>query len=66
MAEKFDLPLGEAAHSFRHNFISRARDAIESDSMISKLVGHRPAGIKGRYGTWTLVTKHAAIDKEKQ
>ena len=66
LSEKFDLPSGEAAHSLRHNFISRARDVIESDSMISKLVGHRPAGMTGRYGTWTLEAKYQAIKRVKQ
>tara|TARA_Y100000289_G_scaffold57808_1_gene62518 strand:+ start:1453 stop:2262 length:810 start_codon:yes stop_codon:yes gene_type:complete len=63
LSERFDLPSGEAAHSLRHNFISRARDVLESDSMISKLVGHRPAGMTGRYGTWTLEAKYEAIKK---
>ena len=63
LSERYDLPSGEAAHSLRHNFISRARDVLESDSMISKLVGHRPAGMTGRYGTWTLEAKYEAIKK---
>ena len=60
-----ELPKGEAAHSLRHNFISRCRSAELEDSMISKLVGHRPAGMTGRYGSWTLNAKYAAISKVK-
>ena len=66
-SEKFnktlDLPKGEAAHSLRHNFCTRARSANLQDSMISKLVGHRVTGMTARYGTWKLEDKFEAIKK---
>tara|TARA_R110002020_G_scaffold473806_1_gene703632 strand:- start:83 stop:898 length:816 start_codon:yes stop_codon:yes gene_type:complete len=62
--EELNLPKGEAAHSLRHSFITRARTALpDQDSMISKLVGHRVAGMTARYGTWTLKDKFKAISK---
>lgn len=62
--EVCDLPKGEAAHSLRHNFITRARTALPGqDSMISKLVGHRVFGMTARYGTWPLEDKFEAIKK---
>ena len=56
--ERLDLPTGEAAHSLRHNFITRCRTADLQDSMISKLVGHRVQGMTARYGVWTLSLIH--------
>jgi integrase len=62
--EQMELPIGEAAHSLRHNFITRARTALpDQDSMISKLVGHRIQGMTARYGTWTMEDKLKAISK---
>jgi len=63
MSEKLDLPTGEAAHSLRHNFITRCRDADLQDSVISKLVGHRVTGMTAKYGTWTLEKKYKAIQQ---
>ena len=59
--ERLGLPKGEAAHSLRHNFITRCRSAELQDSMISKLVGHKISGMTARYGTWTLEDKLKAI-----
>ena len=59
--ERLALPKGEAAHSLRHNFITRCRSAELQDSMISKLVGHKINGMTARYGTWTLEDKLKAI-----
>ena len=66
-SEKFNdvmgLPQGEAAHSLRHNWSTRARSAGLQDSMISKLMGHKVAGMTARYGTWTIQDKFEAIKK---
>jgi len=59
--EVMKLPPGEAAHSIRHNWSTRARSAGLQDSMISKLMGHKVAGMTARYGTWTLEDKFKAI-----
>ena len=53
-SERLNTPKGEAAHSLRHNFITRCRSAEMQDSMISKLVGHKVKGMTARYGIWTL------------
>lgn len=65
-SERLNLPKGEAAHSLRHNFITRCRSAELQDSMISKLVGHKINGMTARYGTWTLEDKLKAIRQVRQ
>jgi len=65
-SERLNLPKGEAAHSLRHNFITRCRTAELQDSMISKLVGHKIHGMTARYGTWTLEDKLKAIRQIRQ
>ena len=65
-SERMQLPKGEAAHSLRHNFITRCRSAELQDSMISKLVGHKINGMTARYGTWTLEDKLKAIRQVRQ
>ena len=65
-SERLSLPKGEAAHSLRHNFITRCRTAELQDSMISKLVGHKINGMTARYGTWTLEDKLKAIRQVRQ
>lgn len=65
-SERLALPKGEAAHSLRHNFITRCRTAELQDSMISKLVGHKINGMTARYGTWTLEDKLKAIRQVRQ
>ena len=65
-SERLNLPTGEAAHSLRHNFITRCRTAELQDSMISKLVGHKINGMTARYGTWTLADKLKAIRQVRQ
>ena len=65
-SERLELPRGEAAHSLRHNFITRCRSAELQDSMISKLVGHKINGMTARYGTWTLENKLKAIRQVRQ
>jgi len=65
-SERLALPKGEAAHSLRHNFITRCRSAELQDSMISKLVGHKIKGMTARYGTWTLEDKLKAIRQVRQ
>jgi integrase len=61
--EVMNLPPKEAAHSIRHNWSTRARDAGLQDSMISKIMGHKVSGMTARYGTWTLENKFEAIKK---
>ena len=65
-SERLQLPKGEAAHSLRHNFITRCRTAELQDSMISKLVGHKINGMTARYGSWTLENKLSAIRQVRQ
>lgn len=65
-SERMQLPKGEAAHSLRHNFITRCRTAELQDSMISKLVGHKISGMTAQYGTWTLEDKLKAIRQVRQ
>tara|TARA_R110002050_G_scaffold38079_1_gene94249 strand:- start:1732 stop:2538 length:807 start_codon:yes stop_codon:yes gene_type:complete len=65
-SERMQLPKGEAAHSLRHNFITRCRSAELQDSMISKLVGHKINGMTARYGSWTLEDKLKAIRQVRQ
>ncbi len=64
--EVMKLPPKEAAHSLRHNWSTRARDAGLQDSMISKIMGHKVSGMTARYGTWTLENKFEAIKKVRR
>ena len=65
-SERLGTPKGEAAHSLRHNFITRCRTAEMQDSMISKLVGHKVKGMTARYGIWTLEDKFKAIKQVRR
>lgn len=49
-----ELEPGEAAHSIRHNFITRCRSVRMGEEHISNIVGHEPQGMTSRYGNFLL------------
>ena len=57
------LPDGEAAHSIRHNFITRTTLIAAQPKLISMLVGHRPPNMTGEYGTIHPKLMHEVICK---
>lgn len=57
------LPEGEAAHSLRHNFITRTSMIAAQPKLISRLVGHRPPNMTAKYGTIHPKLMHEVICK---
>ena len=51
---RLDLDYGEAAHSIRHNFITRCRSVRMGEDYIAQIVGHEPLGMTSRYGNFLL------------
>lgn len=45
------LPPGEAAHSIRHNFLTRIQGTSVNPKIISRLVGHSPTSMTHKYGS---------------
>ncbi len=50
-------------HGWRHWFKTVAREAGVEDSVIDAIVGHAPASVGGRYGSVTVLTMAAALEK---
>lgn len=48
--KKLGLPDGEAAHSLRHNFLTRMNATLVNPKYISRLVGHNPQNMTEKYG----------------
>ena len=57
------LPEGEAAHSIRHNFITRTTLLPVQPKLISRLVGHKPQNMTAEYGTIIPKMMHEVICK---
>jgi integrase len=57
------LPSGDAAHTLRHSFHTRCRDAAIEEYMIDILTGHAKASTTAQYGKTRLHLLKEAIDK---
>ena len=56
-----NLDPGEAAHSIRHNFITRCRSVRMGEEYIAHIVGHEPMGMTSRYGSFLLDDSYSEI-----
>jgi integrase len=61
--KNMQLPLGDAAHTLRHSFHTRCRDAGIEEYMIDILTGHAKASTTAQYGKTRLHLLEAAILK---
>jgi len=57
------LPKFEAAHTLRHSFHTRCRDAAIEENMIDIITGHAKASTTAQYGKTRLHLLKAAIEK---
>jgi len=61
--KNMQLPLGDAAHTLRHSFHTRCRDAGIEEYMIDILTGHAKASTTAQYGKTRLHLLEEAIIK---
>jgi len=57
------LPKGDGAHSIRHSFTSRMRQAGCSDAVLDRLLGHTLPTRTGRYGKFPLELLNQELQK---
>ncbi len=61
--KRMNLPKGDAAHTLRHSFHTRCRDAKIEEYMIDIITGHAKKSITAQYGKTRLHLIDAAIQK---
>lgn len=63
--ENLGLPKGDGAHSIRHSFTTRMRDADSNEYVLDRLLGHKIHSKTGRYGKIRLEVLNRELLKLK-